>query len=215
MLNIGRDNADAAYRYKMPSLVTKIEGRGNGIKTVIVNMVDVAKALHIHPAYPTKFFGIEFGAQSKFNLATDRAIVNGSHNQPDLQKSLDKFIQTFILCPNCRLPEIKMSISEKKGTITIKCDACGYNEVLKTPHKLSQYILKNPPKSFDTKDGKKKKPAKDDEKEDTEEKGEEEDDASKEKKKKKKKEKDGDSESSSSGGKEKEKKKKKKRKKNF
>lgn len=29
----------------MPVLETKIEGRGNGIKTVIPNMADIAKAL--------------------------------------------------------------------------------------------------------------------------------------------------------------------------
>lgn len=32
-------------RYKMPRLVAKVEGKGNGIKTVIPNMGDIARAL--------------------------------------------------------------------------------------------------------------------------------------------------------------------------
>jgi len=32
-------------RYKMPRLIAKVEGKGNGIKTVIPNMGDVARAL--------------------------------------------------------------------------------------------------------------------------------------------------------------------------
>jgi len=141
MLNIGGDSSDASYRYKMPKLVTKVEGRGNGIKTVIVNMVDIAKALHVEPAYPTKYFGIELGAQSKFNATTERAIVNGCHNQPDVAKMLEKFIDTFVLCPTCRLPEIKMNV--KKSSIKIDCAACGHNGALNTKHKLLTYILKD------------------------------------------------------------------------
>lgn len=137
-LNIGGDANDASYRYKMPRLVTKVEGRGNGIKTVIVNMVDIAKALHVDPGYPTKFFGIELGAQSKYNEATERAIVNGCHDQPDLAKLLEKFIDIFVLCPACRLPEIKMVV---KKTVKIDCAACGHNGVLKTAHKLLTYIV--------------------------------------------------------------------------
>jgi len=137
-LNIGGDANDASYRYKMPRLVTKVEGRGNGIKTVIVNMVDIAKALHVDPGYPTKFFGIELGAQSKYNEATERAIVNGCHDQPDLAKLLEKFIDIFVLCPACRLPEIKMVV---KKTVKIDCAACGHNGVLKTVHKLLTYIV--------------------------------------------------------------------------
>jgi translation initiation factor 5 len=145
-VNIGGDSRDMNYRYRMPVLVTKVEGRGNGIKTVIVNMVDIAKALHIHPAYPTKFFGIELGAQSKFNVATERAIVNGCHQAGDLQKILERFVQQFILCPNCKLPELKMSV--KSASIKIECAACGHASVIKSAHRLVGYMTKNPPKSF-------------------------------------------------------------------
>lgn len=33
----------------MPKLIAKVEGRGNGIKTVIANMVEIAKALDRPP----------------------------------------------------------------------------------------------------------------------------------------------------------------------
>ena len=33
----------------MPGIVAKVEGQGNGIKTVIVNMVDIARALNREP----------------------------------------------------------------------------------------------------------------------------------------------------------------------
>jgi len=54
-LNVNRNVADAFYRYKMPKLLAKVEGKGNGIKTVIVNMVEIAKALG-RPPTCTKLF---------------------------------------------------------------------------------------------------------------------------------------------------------------
>lgn len=144
LINIGGDQNDASYRYKMPRVQTKVEGRGNGIKTVIPNMVEMAKALHVPPAYPTKFFGIELGAQSKFNKKDERAIVNGAHMTADMQKLMMNYIQIFVLCPTCGLPELNMEV--KKSSIKIDCAACGHNAPLQTAHKLTTYILKNPPK---------------------------------------------------------------------
>jgi len=92
-----------------------------------------------------KFFGIELGTQSKFEKESDRAIVNGAHSAGDLQKLLDKFIATFVLCPTCKLPEIKMEVLNSR--IKIDCAACGHNSIIKTAHKLATYIVKNPPKA--------------------------------------------------------------------
>ena len=44
-LNVNRNVQDAFYRYKMPRLQAKVEGKGNGVKTVIPNMVEIARSL--------------------------------------------------------------------------------------------------------------------------------------------------------------------------
>ena len=49
IVNIRRDVDDKFYRYRMPLLEIKIEGKGNGIKTVIPNMSDIARALSRPP----------------------------------------------------------------------------------------------------------------------------------------------------------------------
>ena len=53
LVNIGNSN-DPAYRYKMPKLQSKTEGRGNGIKTILVNASAVADALHRPTSYLPK-----------------------------------------------------------------------------------------------------------------------------------------------------------------
>ncbi|KAK3838595.1 MAG: domain found in IF2B/IF5-domain-containing protein [Linnemannia elongata] len=143
-LNIGGQSDDAFYRYKMPKLVSKIEGKGNGIKTVIPNMADIARALSRPTAYPTKYFGCELGAQVKIDEKTDRYIVNGAHDAAKLQSLLNGFIQKFVLCPSCGNPETDI-IVDKAGLIQMYCNACGRRNKGENIHKLATYIVKNPP----------------------------------------------------------------------
>lgn len=144
-VNVNRNVSDAFYRYKMPRLQAKVEGKGNGIKTVIVNMADVAKAIGRPPTYPTKYFGCELGAQTLVDFKNDRFIVNGSHDAGKLQDLLDGFIRKFVLCPECDNPETDLLVNSKKETISQGCKACGYHGQLPFNHKLNTYIIKNPP----------------------------------------------------------------------
>lgn len=140
---------DQFNRYKMPSVVGKVEGRGNGIKTRIVNCYEVARALHRPPGYVCKFFGCELGAQTKINDEEGVYIVNGNFNQKILSDTLQVFIKMFVLCGNCQLPETDLKL-KKNGNILQVCNACGSETHCDTTHKLCTYITNNPP------DGKKK-----------------------------------------------------------
>jgi len=93
---------------------------------------------------PTKFFGIELGAQVQMDDQLGRYIVNGAHNAEDLSKLLDRFIKKFVLCQKCGNPETDMAIDKSKQ-ITLKCKACGHLSKADNAHKLITFILNHPP----------------------------------------------------------------------
>ncbi|XP_004300421.1 PREDICTED: probable eukaryotic translation initiation factor 5-1 [Fragaria vesca subsp. vesca] len=143
--NIGASNRDDAfYRYKMPRMITKIEGRGNGIKTNVVNMVEIAKALARPASYTTKYFGCELGAQSKFDEKTGTSHVNGAHDTAKLAGLLENFIKKYVQCYGCGNPETEIIIT-KTQMLNLKCAACGFVSDVDMRDKLTTFILKNPP----------------------------------------------------------------------
>jgi len=142
-LNVNREVQDPFYRYKMPAIIAKVEGKGNGVKTVIVNMDDIGKAIGRPATYPCKFFGCELGAQTQMDVTKERYVVNGSHEGSRLQDMLDIFIKKFVLCHKCDNPETTMIVGRDK--ITLLCKACGNKSKVDLRHKLCTYISKNPP----------------------------------------------------------------------
>jgi len=144
LVNVRRDVSDPFYRYKMERVQTKIEGKGNGIKTVVVNLSSVAQSLARPGAYLIKYFGFELGAQTNIDPPDDRWIINGAHEASKLQELLDGFISKFVLCKKCKNPETDVHI--KDGNIVLDCKACGQRTQVDLRQKLSGFILKNVPK---------------------------------------------------------------------
>ena len=150
LINVRRDVSDAFYRYKMEKVQTKIEGKGNGIKTVIINLSSIAQSLSRPGAYVIKYFGFELGAQTNIDPRDDRWIINGSHDAPKLQDYLDGFINKFVLCKKCKNPETDVVVKDDR--ITLDCKACGARSDVDIRLKLSGFILKNQPKKAGKKD---------------------------------------------------------------
>lgn len=144
LVNVRRDVSDAFYRYKMERIQTKIEGKGNGIKTVVVNLSSVASSLARPGSYVIKYFGFELGAQTNIDPKDDRWIINGAHDAAKLQDHLDGFINKFVLCKKCKNPETDVVIKDDR--ILLDCKACGQRTDVDIRLKLSGFILKNQPK---------------------------------------------------------------------
>ena len=119
-------NPDPTFRYRMPSIQTKIEGRGNGIRTVVSNITDVADALDRPPELILRFFGFELGTQATWEDGADtepKGHVNGVHTPASLQSALARFQELLVLCSKCRLPETILGV--RKGVVRQTCAACG------------------------------------------------------------------------------------------
>ncbi|CEL01074.1 Putative Eukaryotic translation initiation factor 5 [Aspergillus calidoustus] len=164
-INIRRDVTDPFYRYKMEPLQSKIEGKGNGIKTVVVNLNSVAQSLSRPPAYVIKYFGFELGAQANAKPTDDRWIINGAHDARKLQDYLDGFISKFVLCKKCKNPETDVSIKDEK--IILDCKACGQRTDVDPRLKLSTFILRNNTSGKGKKDKASKKARRERKKEET------------------------------------------------
>lgn len=75
-------------------------------------------------------------------------MVNGKFEAADLQRMLNGFIDRYVLCPNCRLPETDLII--KRDTIRQKCNACGTTSDADMMHKLVTFMLKHPEEAKST-----------------------------------------------------------------
>ncbi|KAH8674076.1 domain found in IF2B/IF5-domain-containing protein [Xylariales sp. PMI_506] len=144
---------DKFYRYKMPRLQVKVEGKGNGIKTVVVNLSTIAQSLARPGSYVIKWFGLDLGAQTNIDPPDDRWIINGAHDAETLQKSLFIFIEKYVLCDDCGNPETDISI--KDDIVRKDCKACGARSKPLVHTNLINFMLKT-----QTKKGKKEKKTK-------------------------------------------------------
>jgi translation initiation factor 5 len=121
----------------MPSPVLKVEGRGNGIKTVLMNLKDIGDSLHRHPDELLQYISKTLGTQ--LIKEETRFIINGSHSEDKINNSIDKYIDKFVLCGKCYKPDTRYSIESKQ--LFLKCSGCGEKKIIS--HDFTRTIMKN------------------------------------------------------------------------
>ena len=105
-INISGHNLilDPCYRYKRDDQILKYEGNGNGKKTRFVNLNQISEQLHRNPKEISKFLGIDLG--TSFTFTRNTTIFNGHIRKEDMETSLKNYIEIFVRCKQCKLPEI-------------------------------------------------------------------------------------------------------------
>jgi translation initiation factor 5 len=123
----------------MPKMIVKVEGKGNGMRTVITNMPTVAESLRRPASYPIKYMACELGVMS--SVSDDhQCVINGSHKAHKLTNLLYDFIGKFVLCEKCETPET--TLVEMNGEIHRKCDLCDH-EIVAPKTKATKFFLNN------------------------------------------------------------------------
>jgi len=138
MLSLGGSENDVFSRYTMPKLVVKYEGS----KTLLSNLLEIAKSLGRHPLYVIKFIGYELGTQTQVDTKHQKYIVRGHHDVSCLQKIILRFADMFVICSCCSNPETCLYV--KKQSVFRRCKACGACEMLDMKLQLCNFIAKKP-----------------------------------------------------------------------
>jgi|Transcript_38757 translation initiation factor 5 len=140
MVNVDPEKqADQFYRYKMPRVLIKVEGNGNGIKTVVCNVSEICERLDRPVEYAMRYFASALAATQK--LKDDKWILTGSHSQENIQSCTFDFIKKFVLCKACRNPETVIRVDPKKD-IQLDCKACSRTTYVPPNEKLCNFIIK-------------------------------------------------------------------------
>jgi len=139
--------SDPGSRYKTRPLQVQVVGKSKMIKTMLLNVLDVAKDMQVPPAYIGVFMGYVCGATFKFDSKKperQQAYLSGEREAKDLSKIMLSFINEVLLCPQCNLPEILITI--EKDDVFGNCRACGSHSALKiTDEKFKRYVINHPP----------------------------------------------------------------------
>lgn len=129
LINIG-ESFDPFYRYKRPKSICDY----NNGKTTIVNIEEIAKALHTKASY------IIYYIQLYKSTPTNKNEIKAVIPQTEIEGIINDYIEKYILCSVCRYPELV--IHKNKKDIEFRCQACG-NTMPIEKNKFTKIIYKD------------------------------------------------------------------------
>jgi translation initiation factor 2 subunit 2 len=97
------------------------EVQKDGAFTRLTNLKEIGDALSREPEHLHREIQSELGTAGQ--LGEGRSRYNGSFSPSDFQAAVDSYIQEFVRCSECGLPDTRLVNEE--GTMMLRCEACG------------------------------------------------------------------------------------------
>lgn len=110
-------------RLELPALRLSIIG----MRTIITNFKEVADVLDRDPQHILKFLTREMATAATFHES--RAIFQGKFRKDTFQRLLQRYMESFVVCPVCKRPDTKI-VKEKRLSFLV-CNACGAKSSIK------------------------------------------------------------------------------------
>lgn len=110
------NGGDGRFEVPEPAL------RADGNFTVVENFPELVDVLGREESHVLKFLQSELGTAAQLD-ENDRARLTGEFRQTRVAAALDAYVDAFVICPECGLPDTKLVT--KNGEEMLKCEACG------------------------------------------------------------------------------------------
>jgi translation initiation factor 2 subunit 2 len=98
-----------------------------GMRTMIGNFKEVADVLDRNPQHILKFLTREMATAATYHES--RAIFQGKFRRDSFDRLLQRYMESFVVCPVCKRPDTKI-VKEKRLSFLV-CNACGAKSAVK------------------------------------------------------------------------------------
>ena len=112
------DIAGEEKRFEVPEANIRTEGN----VTVFENFQEILDQIDREDRHVLKFLQDELGTSAQID-ERGRARLTGEFSSRRVEAVLDEYVDTFVICPECGLPDTK--ITREQGAELLQCDACG------------------------------------------------------------------------------------------
>ena len=101
--------------------VLKVKGHHQGTKTIISNFSQIVACIRRDSDHFIKFLTKELASSAE--VSGDRLILSRKVSSKDVNDKIEKYVQLFVLCPQCKKPDTELG--NEGGKNYLRCLACG------------------------------------------------------------------------------------------
>jgi len=120
LLDEAYENVEASEEVERFEIL-KVKGHHEGIRTIISNFTQIVANVRRTPEHFLKFLTKELASQGE--IRGDRLILSRKLASKDINDKIEKYVNSFVLCPKCSKPDTELV--EEDGKSFLKCLACG------------------------------------------------------------------------------------------
>jgi len=120
MLDEAYENVEASEECDRFEIL-KVKGHHEGSRTIITNFAQIVDCIRRSPEHFLKFLTKELASQGE--VRGDRLILSRKVSSKDVNEKIERYVNTFVICPKCGKPDTELS--EENYKIFLKCLACG------------------------------------------------------------------------------------------